>query len=102
MELILVYKGVAYVLCSIIAMIAAFTYKWATEEGSPEGWVGWKEYLFGDKKAIVKAAVILATSWGGITALEFLQNLEFQQVVVLAVTNGLAVPKKMVKERAKE
>lgn len=76
---------------SIGAMIAAFTIQWANDETAD---VGWSEYMTGDKKSIAKAISILAASWGGVGALDFLDNLAYQQLAVLAATNGLAVPKK--------
>lgn len=91
---VLLYKALHFVVPGLFGMLYAYLWRWVDKEKTRTLY----QYLFGDKKATIKALLVFAASCTGVLTMQYLTQLDTIHLMVAGLGLGLLIPQK-VEER---
>lgn len=90
-ELDLVIKLLWFIIPAIIGVAYAYSWKWV-ELNTEKTWF---QYMFGDKKALLKVCLVFIASCAGVISLDYLSLLDNVHLGIAGVSFGMLIPQKV-------
>lgn len=88
---ILLVKSLHFVIPGIFGMLYAYMWRWVDKEKTKTLY----QYLFGDKKAFVKAILVFIASCAGVLTMDYLNLLDNTHLMLAGLGLGLLIPQKV-------
>lgn len=90
-DTILLIKLLWFILPAIVGVIYAYSWKWVELTTDKT----WTQYMFGDRKALIKVILVFVASCAGVISLDYLNMLDNIHLAIAGISFGLLIPQKV-------
>ena len=88
---VLMIKLMHFIIPGIFGMIYAYAWRWVEKVKDKS----LSQYLFGDKRALIKAILVFIASCAGMLSLDYLSMLDNLHLMIAGLGLGLLIPDKV-------
>lgn len=88
---IIIIKSLHFIIPGLFGMLYAYLWRWVDKEKDKS----LCQYLFGDKKAFVKAMLVFVASCAGVLTMDYINLLDNTHLMTTGLGLGLLIPQKV-------